>query len=267
MAPTSSPGRFPFLAGPRPIAYAHQGGGKEHPENSWVAYRYAIDELGYTHLETDVVVTSDGVVFHLHDATLDRTTTLTGPALSHTWDEVSRCVVRGTNEAPPLFEDVLAHWPELFINIEPKTDEVVEPLLALIRKHGATARVCIGSFHGDRIVLARRALGASLCTSTGRFTTLRLVVGSWLPLPLGKLIARTGAACYQIPVKQWFITVTSRRSIRLAKAMGLEVHCWTIDEAAEMDRLLDLGVEGIMTDKPSVLKGVLVRRGSWHGRS
>ena len=266
MAPRSSSGRFPFLAGPPPIAYAHQGGGKERPENSWVAYTYAIDELGYTHLETDVVVTSDGVVFHLHDATLDRTTTLTGPALSHTWDEVSRCVVKGTDEAPPRFEDVLARWPDLFVNIEPKTDEVVAPLIELIRKHGATGRVCVGSFHGERIDTARAALGPDLCTSTGRLATFRLVLGSWLPLALGRVIARTRASCYQIPVKQWFIPVTTRRSIRLADAIGLPVHCWTIDDAAEMDRLFDLGVEGIMTDKPSVLKAVLERRGTWRGR-
>ena len=126
MALRSSSGRFPFLAGPPPIAYAHQGGGKERPENSWLAYTYAIDELGYTHLETDVVVTSDGVVFHLHDATLDRTTTLTGPALSHTWDEVSRCVVKGTDEAPPRFEDVLARILSYYTTTAPMPSIVIE---------------------------------------------------------------------------------------------------------------------------------------------
>ena len=251
---------FPFLAGPVPYGFAHQGGGLEHPENSWPAFRHAVEDLGYGYLETDVVVSSDGVVFHMHDTSLDRTTNLSGPAKDRPWSEIGSSIVNGTNEPPPRLEDVLTRWPSLRINLEPKSDEAVEPMIALVRRLDAVDRICVGSFNGARINRLRKALGSGLCSSTGPAATVRLVAGSYLPIIVGKLIANTKAGCYQVPIKQYGIPVTTRRTIALAHAMGKQMHIWTIDEAAEMTRLFDLGVDAIMTDRPSVLREVLTAR-------
>jgi glycerophosphoryl diester phosphodiesterase len=90
-----------------------------------------------------------------------------------------------------------------------------------------------------------------------------LRVSSWHVPFVSRLVERAGAGCVQVPVKQWVIPVVDARFIARAHELDLQVHIWTIDDAAEMDRLLDLGVDGIMTDRPSVLKDVLVRRGQW----
>jgi glycerophosphoryl diester phosphodiesterase len=249
--------------GPPPIAFAHQGGGLEHTENSWEAFEHAV-AVGCAYLETDAQTTNDGVVFCMHDPTFDRTTNAKGRAVDVPWSTVATFRVNGSDRPPPRLDEVFERWPDLRVNIEPKTDEAVDPLVRVVRDHDAVGRICVGSFAGKRIKRLRTALGPQLCTSTGPVATGRWVLGSVMPTFLGKLVARTKANCYQVPVKQWFVPVTGGRSVRLAHAMGKQVHVWTIDDAPEMSRLLDLGVDGIMTDRPSVLRQVLVDRGQWH---
>ena len=253
-----------MFLGPPPLPFAHQGGGLEHTENSWEAFEHA-SALGYPYLETYVQTSSDGVVFCLHDPTLDRTTSGRGKASEQPWSAIGALRVNGSERPPPRLDEVLARWPDLRVNVEPKTDDAVAPLIRVIREADAVVRVCIGSFSGRRIKRMRDVLGPQLCTSTGPLATLRLVVGSFLPGLVGRLVARTAAGCYQLPVKQWFVPVTTARTLRLAHALGKQVHVWTIDDAAEMRRLLDLGVDGIMTDRPTVLRDVLVERGQWRG--
>jgi len=250
-----------FLDAP-PLPFAHQGGGLEHTENSWEAFEHAL-ALGYPILETDVQTSSDGVAFCMHDPTLDRTTNGRGQAHQQPWAAIVQLRVNGSDRPPPRLDEVLARWPDLRVNIEPKTDEAVAALIRTVREADAVTRVCIGSFSGRRIAQVGAALGSQLCRSTGPLATFRWVLGSLLPTPLGRLVARTSAACYQVPVKQWIVPVTTGRSVRLAHAMGKQVHVWTIDDAAVMRRLLDLGVDGLMSDRPTVLRDVLVERGAW----
>ena len=253
---------FAFLDAPGPIAFAHQGGASEFPENTLAAFQASV-ALGYRYIETDVQATADGVVVVMHDKTLDRTTDHAGTISNLPWSVVSQARVHGTEPVPRL-DDVLAALPETRFNIEPKTDHAVDPLIDAIRRASAIDRVCLGSFKDARIRRLRRALGASLCTGMGEFTTARLRIGAWIPFrPLARLVARTDSACAQLPVKFKFFTITDRRVVSLAHDLGLAVHVWTIDDPAEMHRLLDLGVDGIMTDAPSVLKKVLVERGQW----
>ncbi len=252
----------PTYLTPPPSAFAHQGGGREFTENSWEAFEHAVG-LGYLHLETDVQTSSDGVVFCMHDPTLDRTTNGRGAAKDMPWTAITSLRVNGSQQGPPRLDEVLTRWPDLRVNIEPKTDEAVDPLVRAIRAADAVSRICVGSFAGKRIKRMRAALGPQLVTSTGPLATLRWVVGSLLPTALGKLVARTSAGCYQVPVKQFGIPVTFGRSVRLAHAMGKQVHVWTVDDDAEIGRLFDLGVDGIMSDRPTVLRDVLTRRGQW----
>lgn len=251
-----------FLGTP-PVAFAHQGGGLEHTENSWDAFEFAVEQLGYAYLETDVQSTSDGVVICMHDPTFDRTTNGKGPATGLPWSAVAGLRVNGSERPPPRLDEVLERWPHLRINLDPKTNAAVEPLVRVIRDHDAVSRLGIGSFSGKRIKQVRAALGPQLCSSTGPLATLRWVIGSLLPAPLGQLVARTSAWCYQVPVKQWFLPVTTERTVRLAHAMGKQVHVWTVDDEPVMRGLLAMGVDGIMTDRPTLLRQVLEDEGHW----
>ena len=252
--------RFAFLDWPGPIAFAHQGGADEFPENTLKAFQSSA-ALGYHYMETDVHVTSDGVVVIMHDDTLDRTTDRAGTIERLPWNVVKEARVGGTEPVPRL-DEVLEAMPGMRFNIEPKIDAVVDPLIDVIRRTAAIERVCIGSFKDHRVAAARRALGPKLCTSPGTVTAARIRFGSWLP-GVGRYLARTDAGCVQIPVTYGPVPLVDRTSVRFAHRIGVAVHVWTINDAAEMTRLLDLGVDGIMTDRPSVLKDVLVSRGQW----
>ena len=135
----------------------------------------------------------------------------------------------------------------------------MEPLVNLIRDHGALHRVCLGAFSDRRLARCRSLLGPTVCTSAGPLAVARLRLAS-LGFPTG----RPAALCLQVPVRQSGIPIVDRRLLRMAHDRGLQVHVWTIDDPGEMVRLLDLGVDGIMTDHPGVLRQVLIERGDWH---
>jgi glycerophosphoryl diester phosphodiesterase len=161
-------------------------------------------------------------------------------------------------EPIPLLEDLLGSFPDARVNIDPKHDRSVEPLIEVLRRCDAVDRVCIGSFSDERLRRLRLRLGAGLCTSMGPRAVARL-----------RLDARSGrvhptpAGCVQIPERVRNVTVTNAAVVRAAHRAGLQVHVWTVDDPADMHRLLDLGVDGIMTDRPGVLKEVLQARGQW----
>ncbi len=248
--------RWPFLDHPGPLAFAHRGGASDEPENTMPAFARAV-ELGYRYVETDVHVTADGVLLAFHDDVLDRVTDRTGVVADLPWSEVAAARVDGT-EPIPLLEDLLGTWPDLRVNIDPKHDGAVDALAEVIVRSGAIDRVCVGSFSDRRLARLRRRLGERLCWSHGPAGIARARVGS-LGVPVGRL----GAAWVQVPVRQGRVTIVDERFVHFVHHRGLQLHVWTIDDEDEMDHLLDLGVDGIMTDRPAVLRGVLERRGSW----
>ena len=248
--------RHPFLDHDGPIAFAHRGGAGDWPENTMPAFAGAV-ALGYRYIETDVHLTADGVVLAFHDDRLDRVTDRSGIIEDLPWSEVRQALVDG-REPIPLLEDLLTTWPEIKINIDPKHDAVVEPLAEVLRRLDAIERVCIGSFSDRRIHRLEELLGPDLCTSLGPKGVARLRAASF---GLGR--RHPGGRCVQVPVTAGGVTLVDRRFIERAHATGLDVHVWTIDEPDEMHRLLDLGVDGIMTDRPAVLREVLIERGAW----
>jgi glycerophosphoryl diester phosphodiesterase len=254
--------RFAFLDHPGPIPFAHRGGAKDHPENTMVAFEAAV-ALGYRHLETDAQATSDGVLLAFHDDTLDRVTDRTGVIAELPWAEVRRATVQG--EPIPLLVDVLGTWPDLFVNVDAKNDYSVEHLIAAVQRTASIDRVCIGSFHDGALKRIRTALGPRLCTSAGPREVARVRAASLLPGFAQAFAARSPAACLQVPVRYGRVRVVDRALVRAAGRVDTPVQVWTVDDPAEMDRLLDLGVRGIMTDRLQVLKDVLVRRGEWFG--
>ncbi len=254
--PANAP--FPFLDWPGPIAFAHRGGASEAPENTMPAFEHAVG-LGYRYVETDVHVTADGELLAFHDDRLDRVTDRAGLLAELPWSTVRQARVDG-REPIPRFEDLLGTWPELRVNVDPKHDAAVEPLAEALLRTGAVDRVCVGAFSDKRLARLQHLVGGALCTSMGPRQVARLVAAS-RGMPGG---ANLHAPCAQVPTAQGKIPLVTERFVGTAHRRGVQVHVWTIDDPAEMARLLSLGVDGIMTDRPLVLKALLQERGAWH---
>jgi glycerophosphoryl diester phosphodiesterase len=249
-----------FLDGPAPHAFAHRGFAPDGAENSLAAFERAV-ALGYGYLETDVRVTRDGVALAFHDGSLDRVTDRRGRIAELPWSEVRHARIAG-REPIPLLADLLAAWPDVRVNIDVKAPNTIGPTIAAIRRTGSVRRVCVGAFSTRRIEAVRRALGPELCTSLGPRAALRLrLPGAGAP-PRVPLAAR----CAQVPARIGRRVFLDARYLAAAHARGLAVHAWTVNDEAEMVRLLDLGVDGIMTDRADLLRDVLTARGQWSTR-
>ncbi|MGW1539579.1 glycerophosphodiester phosphodiesterase [Streptomyces sp. NPDC002309] len=249
--------RHPYLDHPAPIAFAHRGGAADGLENTALQFRRAV-EKGYRYIETDVHVTRDGRIVAFHDATLDRVTDGAGRIADLPWNDVRQARVAGS-EPVPLFEELLETFPEVRWNVDLKAEAALHPFLDLIARTDAWDRICVGSFSEARVVRAQRLAGPRLATSYGTRGVLNLRLRSWgVPAAL-----RRSAVAAQVPETQSGIQVVDRRFVRTAHARGLQVHVWTINEAERMHRLLDLGVDGIMTDHIDTLRKVMEDRGLW----
>ena len=243
----------PYLEWDGPIAFAHRGGASDVPENTMPAFQYAVD-AGYRYVETDVQVTAYGVLVAFHDNDLSRTCGRNARISDLPWSEVATARVDGT--APiPLLEDIFGAWPELRVNIDCKSNAAVDALVSVLQRSAALDRVCIGAFNDRRLTRLRAALGDGACTSLGPAGVTRLRYTR---------PRQMAAHAAQVPVKQGPLTVVNEQFVERAHRLGMHVHVWTIDDPAEMNRLLDLGVDGIMTDRPHVLRGVFEARGLWH---
>ncbi|MDH4148831.1 MAG: glycerophosphodiester phosphodiesterase [Acidimicrobiia bacterium] len=247
---------WPYLEHGGPIPFAHRGGAGDWPENTMPAFADAV-ALGYRYLETDVHLSRDGVVVAFHDESLERVSDGTGNISEHRWSELAQVRVGGSEPIPRL-EEILRSFPDARINIDTKSDAVVEPLIDLLRRTGSLDRVCVGSFSEGRLRRVREALGADVCTSLGPRSILRLVLRSFR-VPVDAHVA----PCLQVPVRWNGMRIITDRFLDHAHAHGMQVHAWTIDDPDEMRQLLDQGVDGIMTDRPAVLKQVLHERGQW----
>ena len=223
------------------------------------AFQQAVD-LGYRYVETDVHATSDGVLLAFHDPTLDRVTGVSGRIAGLPWSQVRHARIAGAEPIPTL-EDVLGTWPDLRVNIDVKDDAAVGPLVDVVRRTGSVDRVCVAAFSQRRVTAVRRALGPRLCTALGpsRVALLRAAATS---RPAALLAPRT-VPCAQVPDRVGALRLVTPKVVDLAHRIGMRVHVWTIDDADEMRRLLDLGVDGIMTDQILTLRDVLAERGCW----
>jgi glycerophosphoryl diester phosphodiesterase len=226
-------------------------------ENTALQFRRAI-EAGYRYLETDVHATADGKLVAFHDDTLDRVTDGAGRIAELPWARVRHARVAG-KEPVPLFEELLEAFPEARWNVDVKAEPALQPLLDLVERTGSWDRICVGSFSEARVMRAQRLAGPRLATSYGTRGVLNLRLRSWgVPAAL-----RRSAVAAQVPEAQSGIQVVDHRFVRTAHARGLQVHVWTVNEPDRMHRLLDLGVDGIMTDHIDTLRKVMEDRGVW----
>lgn len=224
-----------------------------------VAFAAAV-AAGFDYVETDVHATADGVVVACHDATLTRVAGLDRPVAQMRWSELRMISLPGGAGVPTLAE-VLATWPSLRVNIDVKHGPAVPGTARAIARAGALDRVCVASFSDVRLGRLRRLLGAGACTALGPAEVAALAAG-------GRFGARAVAPwivgrCAQVPERIGPLRLVDRRFIQGAHRLGLAVHVWTVNDAAAVSRLLDLGVDGIMTDDIGMLREVLRDRGVW----
>jgi glycerophosphoryl diester phosphodiesterase len=244
------------------VAMAHRGGAIEHLENSMPAFEACV-ALGYRYLETDVRVTADGVPIVFHDATLDRVTDRSGRVDQLPWSEVTTARIGGREPILRL-EELLGAWPDVRFNLDIKAAGVLAPLVRTVRRMQIADRICLGSFSDARIAAARRLFGPSVCTSLGPRGVAALRLSSYSPRAAG--LVRIQAGCAQVPLQLGGRALVDERFLAAAHARGLQVHVWTVDSEEETTAMLDLGVDGVMTDRPAMLREVLEKRGQWAAR-
>ena len=262
-------GTLPYFSVAGPVALAHRGFSPAGLENSLAAFRAAV-ELGYSHLETDLHTTSDGELLLFHDLTLDRVTDGHGRIRDLTADEVRRVRIGGT-EPVPTFDELVAAFPNTRFNLEVKDWHSVPSVVAAIERHQIHDRVLIASFSDRRRRAVLKQLSRRTASSAGRqANALFLVLGPLLSVralrsPVRAVLRRAlrDVDALQVPVRYRAIPVVTPGFVRRAHELGLYVHVWTINDPAEMHRLLDLGVDGIVSDRADLLKEVLQARGQW----
>ena len=252
------------------MAIAHRGSRFLWPENTMPAFQ-AVFDLGIRHIETDLHITSDGTLVCFHDDTVDRTTDGSGQVESFSLADLKRLdggyrhadrtglyPFRGQGVQIPTFEELVGAFPDVAVIVDMKTEGLEEPLARLIDEVGLHERVIVGSLSDERLDRFRELSKQEVPTSTGP-AEARL----WV---LMTRLGRTGpdnASALQLPTQIRGVRVVDEKLVRAAHESGLQVHVWTVNNPKEMTRLLDIGVDGIITDRPDLLKDLLVNRGEW----
>jgi glycerophosphoryl diester phosphodiesterase len=254
----------------RTLVIAHRGGAGLWPENTLYAFERAT-ALGVDVIETDVRATADGELVVFHDEGVQRTTDGTGRVGSLTLAELKRLdaayrfspdgggsfPLRGLGVAVPTLREVFAALPHMRFNIEPKqtVPSLAAPLCRLIREHGMGDRVLIASFSATTIEEVRRECPeVATSAATGE-------VASFLTLHRAGLAASYSPAmqALQVPERAGALSVLTRDFVEAAQGRNLRVHAWTVNAEGDMHRLIEMGVDGIMTDYPDRLLKVLGR--------
>jgi glycerophosphoryl diester phosphodiesterase len=160
----------------------------------------------------------------------------------------------------PRLDAVLARWPEIKFNIDVKSDAAVQPTLEAVDRAGAAGRVLLASFSDARIRRIRALSSGTIATSLAQNEVARLWLASRMR---ARMRVPESVVAVQVPVRHGPLRVVDRRFLTMSHRLGLQVHVWTIDDLTEMAGLLDLGVDGIMTDRIEVLREVFLERGLW----
>jgi glycerophosphoryl diester phosphodiesterase len=237
-----------------PLAIAHRGGAGLAAENTLEAFRRSY-ALGVRYLETDVRRTRDGQLVAFHDARLDRVTASTGPVRARTLAELSRIAVFGGGPILAL-DDLLGTFPDACFTLDVKHRAVIEPLAAALRDRGVAGRVCVAAARGGWLRELRALAGPDLCTAL-----------SWRDL--ARLASRRrssygDAGFAHIPLRLGRVPVFRDDLVARAHDAGVRAIVWTVNDTDTMHRLLDHAVDGIITDRPDLLREVLLARGQWH---
>jgi len=246
--------------------FAHRGGSALAPENTTAAFDNGL-ALGADGLELDVHLSRDGVVVVHHDARLGRTANLTGHVADHPADELARADAgyffrprsdlagetfpfRGQGIGIPTLEAVLTRYEDVRIIIEMKVNEpeLARAVVDVVRRRNAVERVCLGGF-GRRVLRQARRIEPAIATSAAREEVRWALYRSWCRWP----VRRVGYAGYQVPEWAGRTRVVSAPFVADAHRVGLGVQVWTVDAEADAGRLLDWGVDALITDRPDII--------------
>ena len=254
--------RHPYFRDPSGVvALAHRGFAIDGRENGLPAFAAAVD-LGFRYVETDAHATSDHVAVALHDETLDRTTDARGLVRELPWSVVGRARIGGVDPVPRL-DDVLGTWPDLRVNIDVKHEHAMAPVAEAIERTAAHDRVCVTSFSAARRRGTLALLSRPVATSAATGEVVGFLAAHRAHLPRLAARALRDVDALQVPVAQGRVTVVDAGTVATAHAAGRDVHVWTVNDPVEMHRLLDLGVDGLVTDRADLLREVLRTRGLW----
>ena len=243
------------------LAIAHRGGATYAPnvghENTVAAFETAL-RLGYRYLETDVHATSDGVAVAFHDERLDRVTNASGAISELTYAQLRDVRVGGDHEVPRV-DELLTAFPQARFNLDIKVPGAVAPLADVLMRTHAEDRVLVTSFSDRRLRDFRARMDRPVTLGAGTTVIARQL----LAFRMGVDRSFSAAGALQVPAGAGPIAIVTRRFVDGAHRAGLKVHVWTVDDPTQIGDLIDLGVDGIISDRIDVLKAVLVDRGMW----
>jgi len=261
---------YPVLDQDGFMVIAHQGGEELRPSNTMPAFEHAV-ELGVDMLEMDIHQTKDGVLILMHDDTVDRTTDGSGSIkemmlaeikaldAGHYWtdDEGATYPYRGQGIMVPTLEEIFQAYPDMPMNIEIKQNSpsIVEPFCDLIHEYDMAGKVLIPTFHPDTMNEFREKCPGVATSMTE--PEIRLFYGLNM-VGLSSFYTPPGQA-FQVPESSGGLQIITPRFVENAQNRNIAVHVWTVDDPADMERLIEAGVDGIITDRPDLLLEVLVR--------
>jgi glycerophosphoryl diester phosphodiesterase len=242
--------------------FAHRGGAALAPENTVIAFAGGLSH-GADGMELDVHLSRDGVPVVIHDGTLNRTTNGTGAVVSFSaaelaaldagfqFDPAGGFPFRERGHGVPTLEEVLARWPAARVIVEMKngTAALGAAAVAVVRRVGAQSRVCLGSFQQEALDVVR-ALAPEIATSASQEEAKRTLRRSWVRWPF---VSSRPYAAFQVPEWSGRTRVVSRAFVTQVHREGQVLQVWVVDREEDARRLLDLGVDGLITDRPDVL--------------
>lgn len=255
-----------FLTHEHPIRFAHRGSCILWPENTMAAFQGAVD-LGYRYIETDIHVTRDGTIVTFHDHRLDRLTDGSGQIGNWEWKELRKLdaaynfnpeadyPLRGKGVQIPSLEEVMTTFPNIMLNIDLKQKGIEQILADFIQRHNFSDRVLVASFHDRRTRRFRKITsraGIKVATSAGLWNAIAF----WV-LSRFKQVFNIHADALQVPYRMKGVTVVDKKMAEAAHEAGKHIHVWGVNEKEEMHALLELGVDGIITDRPDLLDEVI----------
>lgn len=228
---------------------AHRGGSIESYENTLASFAYA-QSIGCKYIETDVQVSLDGIPYIFHDESLERITGLKSIFSSITSSEIDKIRIFKDHPIPKL-DTALKEFPELFFQIDLKTDLVAIPALEVIKKNDAEKRVCIASFNSNRLKQVKESY-PEMCLSMGPKEVAKLLLASF-----GLFKGEIPGDCLQVPIYSHGIKVVTKRFIKFVQSKNLKIMVWTINDKKTLKKLINMNVDGIITDTPKLLTELL----------
>ena len=252
----SSQSFLEFIRSTNIVPIAHRGASLLASENSFESFRKAFD-LGYRVIETDIHSSKDGTAYIFHDITLER---LTGENLkiSDLKDVDIDSLKINNSSVIPRLSKVFEEFPEGLFNLDAKTWKSTTPIVDTIQNMGCRSRVCIGSFNDRRVHAIIKELGLETCHSMGTSNVIKFYLGAHLGIE-----QHFTSQCIQLPIKMFGISLTTWKVLRYARKLGIKIHFWTINNPVIMQQLLELNVDGIMTDDCVLLKEIMKEQNKW----